>query len=93
MTYSKEIINKTEAERRRKITEKRRNKKHYKKNKEKISNKKKEIKTNKKQEKNKNENKLVTELIKEGKTNKEIAEELGYSVRKVQRIKVRINKN
>ena len=93
MTYSKEIINKTEAERRRKIAEKRRNKKHYEKNKENISNKKKEITSNKKQEKIKNEDKLVTELINQGKTNKEIADELGYSVRKVQMIKARINKN
>ena len=89
MTYSKEIINKEEAERRRKITEKRRNKKYYEKNKENISNKKKEIK----QEKIKNENELVTELVEQGKTNKEIAEELGCSVRKIQRIKSRINKN
>ena len=93
MTYSKEIINKTEAERRRKITEKRRNKKHYEKNKENISNKKKEITSNKKQEKIKNEDKLVTELINQGKTNKEIAEELKFSVTKVQMIKARINKN
>ena len=93
MTYSKEIINKTEAERRKKITEKRRNKKHYEKNKENISNKKKEITSNKKQEKIKNEDKLVTELINQGKTNKEIAEELKFSVRKVQMIKARINKN
>ena len=93
ITYSKEIINEAEAERRRKITEKRRNKKHYEKNKEKISNKKKEITSNKKQEKIKNEDKLVTELINQGKTNKEIADELGYSVSKVKRIKARINKN
>ena len=85
MTYSKEIINKTEAERRRKITEKRRNKKHYE--------KKKEITLNKKQEKIKNEDELVAELIKKGKTNKEIAEELGCSISTVKRIKVRINKN
>ena len=93
MTYSKEIINEAEAERRRKITVKRNNKKQYEKNKENISNKNKEITSNKKQEKIKNENKLVTELINQGKNNKEIADELGYSVRKVQRIKVRINKN
>ena len=85
MTYSKEIINETEAERRRKITVKRNNKKHYEKNKE--------ITLNKKQEKIKNENKLVAELINQGKTNKEIADDLGYSVRKIQRIKARINKN
>ena len=85
MTYSKEIINETEAERRRKITVKRNNKKHYEKNKE--------ITLNKKQEKIKNENKIVAELINQGKTNKEIADDLGYSVRKIQRIKARINKN
>ena len=93
MTYSKEIINKTEAERRRKITVKRNNQKYYEKNKENISKKNKEITLNKKQEKIKNENTLVAELINQGKTNKEIAEELGYSVRKVQMIKARINKN
>ena len=89
MTYSKEIINEEEAERRRKITEKRRNKKYYEKNKENISNKKKEIK----QEKINNENALVAELINQGKNNAEIANELGCSVRKIQRIKSRINKN
>ena len=41
----------------------------------------------------KNEDKLVAELINNGKTNKEIADELGYSVSKVKRIKARINKN
>ena len=85
MTYSKEIIDKKEAKRRRKITEKRRNKKYYE--------KKKEITLNKKQEKNENENALVTELIKEGKTNKEIADKLGCSISTVKRIKARINKN
>ena len=93
MTYSKEIINRDEKERRRKITVNRNSKKYYEKNKEKINNKKKEITSNKKQEKIKNENKLVTELVKQGKTNKDIAKELGCSVRKVQMIKVRINKN
>ena len=85
MTYSKEIINEAEAERRKKITVKRNNRKQYEKYKEKT--------LNKKQEKKKKENELVTELVNQGKTNKEIADELGYSVRKVQRIKVRINKN
>ena len=85
MTYSKEIINKTEAERRRKITVKRNNKKQYEKNKE--------ITLNKKQEKIKKENELVAELVNKGKTNEEIAEELKFSVSKVKRIKVRINKN
>ena len=89
MTYSKEIINKEEAERRRKITVRRNNKKYYEKN---ISNKKKEMTLNKKQEKTENENKLVAELINQGKTHKEIAEELGCSSKKVQRIKRRINK-
>ena len=93
MTYSKEIINEAEAERRKKITEKRRNKKYYEKNKENINNKKKEITLNKKQEKIKNENELVSELTDQGKTNKEIADKLGCSVRKIQRIKSRINKN
>ena len=85
MTYSKEIINKAEAERRRKITEKRRNKKYYE--------KRKQITLNKKQEKINNENTLVAELVEQGKTNREIAEEIGCSVRKIQRIKSRINKN
>ena len=93
MTYSKEIINKDEAERRRKITVRINNKKYYEKNKENISNKNKETTLNKKQEKIENENALVTELVDKGKTNKEIAEELGCSVRKIQRIKSRINKN
>ena len=88
MTYSKEIIDEKEAERRRKITVKRNNKKQYEKNKENISNKKKEIK----QEKINNENALVAELINQGKTNKEIAEKLGCSTKKIQRIKARINK-
>ena len=85
MTYSKEIIDKIEAERRRKITVNRNNKKYYE--------KKKEIKLNKKQEKINNENAIVAELVEQGKTNKEIAKELGCSVRKVQMIKARINKN
>ena len=93
MTYSKEIIDKKEAERRRKITERRRNKKYYEKNKEKINDKKKQITLNKKQEKIKNENALVQQLVDQGKTNKEIANELGCSVSKVKRIKARINKN
>ena len=93
MTYSKEIINEAEAERRKKITVNINSKKYYEKNKENINNKKKQITLNKKQEKNENENKLVAELMNQGKTNKEIAEELGYSVRKVQMIKARINKN
>ena len=93
MTYSKEIINKDEAERRKKITVKRNNKKYYEKNKENISNKNKETTLIKKQEKIKNEDKIVAELVKQGKTNKEIAEELGCSVSKVKRIKARINKN
>ena len=84
MTYSKEIIDKAEAERRRKITEKRRNKKYYE--------KKKEITLKSKQEKIKNENELVFELINQGKTHKEIAEKLGCSAKKIQRIKSRINK-
>ena len=79
------IINKTEAERRKKITVNRNSKKYYE--------KKKEITSNKKQEKIKNEDELVAELIKKGKTNKEIADELGCSVRKVQMIKWRINEN
>ena len=91
MTYSKEIINEAERERRRKITVRRNNKKYYEKNKENINNKKKEKTLNNKQEKIKNENKLVAELINNGKTNKEIADELGCSVRKVQMIKSRIN--
>ena len=90
MTYSKEIINEAEAKRRKKITVRRNNKKYYEKN---ISNKKKEITLNKRQEKIKNENKLVAELINKGKNNAEIANELGCSVRKIQRIKARINKN
>ena len=85
MTYSKEIINKDEAERRRKITVRRNNKKQYEKYKEKA--------LNKKQEKTKNEDKIVSSLINQGKTNKEIAAELGCSVRKVQMIKARIHKN
>ena len=85
MTYSKEIINEAEAERRKKITVNRNSKKYYE--------KKKEITSNKKQEKIKNEDELVAELIKKGKTNKEIAEELGCSISTVKRIKVRINKN
>ena len=85
MTYSKEIINKDEAERRRKITVRRKNKKQYE--------KRKQITSNKKQEKIKNENKLVAELVEQCKTNKEIADELGYSLSKVKRIKSRINKN
>lgn len=85
MTYSKEIINKDEAERRRKITVRRKNKKQYE--------KKKQITLNNKQEKIDNENALVAELVKQGKTNKEIAAELGCSVSKVKRIKSRINKN
>ena len=85
MTYSKEIIDKKEAERRRKITVRRKNKKQYE--------KRKEITLNKKQEKINNENALVAELINQGKTNKEIAGELGCSVRKVQMIKSRINEN
>lgn len=93
MTYSKEIINEAEAERRRKITVKRKNKKQYEKNKEKINSKKKQTTLIKKQEKIKNEDKLVAELIKKGMTNKEIADELGCSVSKVKRIKSRINKN
>lgn len=92
MTYSKEIINKTEAERRRKITVNRNSKKYYEKNKENINNKKKEVTLKNKQEKNENENKLVAELVEQGKTNKEIAEELGCSVSTVKRIKSRINK-
>ena len=47
----------------------------------------------KKQEKTENENKLVTELVKQGKNNTEIANELGCSLSKVKRIKSRINKN
>ena len=93
MTYSKEIIDETEAKRRRKITEKRRNKKYYEKNKEKINSKKKQITLNKRQEKIENENELVAKLIKQGKTNTEIAAELGCSVRKAQMIKARIDKN
>ena len=93
MTYSKEIINKDEAIRRRKITEKRRNKKYYEKNKEKINSKKKEITSIKKQEKINNENALVAELVEQGKINKEIANELGCSVSTVKRIKARIYKN
>ena len=85
MTHSKEIINKTEAERRRKITERRRNRKYYE--------KKKQITLNKRQEKIKNENALVAELVEQGKTNKEIADQLGCSVSTVKRIKARINKN
>ena len=85
MTYSKEIINKDEAERRRKITVRRKNKKQYE--------KRKEVTLNNKQEKIKNEDELVAELVEQGKTNKEIADELGCSVRKIQRIKSRINKN
>ena len=85
MTYSKEIINKAEAERRRKITVNRNSKKYYE--------KKKQITLNKKQEKTENENALVSELINQGKTHKEIAEELGCSVSKVKRIKSRIKKN
>ena len=85
MTYSKEIIDKKEAKRRRKITVNRNNKKQYEKNKE--------ITLNKKQEKIKKENELVSELINQGKNNKEISDELGYSVRKIQMIKARINKN
>ena len=90
MTYSKEIINEAEAERRKKITVKRNSKKYYEK---KIREKNKKMTLNKKQDKNENENTLVAELVEQGKTNKEIAEELGYSVSKVKRIKVRINKN
>ena len=93
MTYSKEIINRDEAERRRKITDNRKSKKYYQKNKEKINSKKKQVTLNKKQEKMKNENALVAELIKKGKNNAEIAEGLGCSVRKVQMIKSRINEN
>ena len=93
MTYSKEIIDKKEAKRRKKITVGINNKKYYEKNKENISNKNKEITLNNKQEKIKNEDKIVAELIDKGKTNKEIAEKLGCSVRKIQRIKSRINKN
>ena len=89
MTYSKEIIDKKEAERRKVITVRRRNKKYYEKN---VRDKNKEKTLNKKQEKTENENALVSELINQGKTNKEIADELGCSVRKVQRIKSRINK-
>ena len=85
MTYSKEIIDKEEAERRRKITVRRNNKKYYE--------KKKKMKLNTKQEKIEKENELVAELVKQGKTNKEIADELGCSVRKVQIIKSRINEN
>ena len=85
MTYSKEIINKEEAERRRKITVRRNNKKYYE--------KKKEIKLNTKQEKINDENALVAELVKQGKTNSEIANELGCSIRKVQMIKARMNEN
>ena len=85
MTYSKEIIDKKEAERRKKITVNRNSKKYYE--------KKKKVALNKKQEKIKNEDKIVTELVEQGKTNKEIAQELGCSVRKIQRIKSRINKN
>ena len=85
MTYSKEIINKDEAERRKKITVRRKNKKQYE--------KRKEVMLNNRQEKIKNEDKLVSLLINQGKTNKEIAEELGCSVRKVQMIKSRINEN
>ena len=88
MTYSKEIIDEAEAKRRKKITEKRRNKKYYDKNK----NKKKQMTSKKKQRKIENENKLVAELISQGKTNKEIADELGCSVSKIKRIKSRINK-
>ena len=91
MTYSKEIINEAEAERRKKITVRRKNKKQYEKNKEKINNKKKEITSNKRQEKIKNENALVAELVEQGKTNKEISDELGFSVSTVKRIKARIN--
>ena len=89
MTYSKEIINKEEAERRRKITVKRSKKKYYEKN---ISNKKKEMTSKKKQEKTENENKLVAELVEQGKTNKEIAKQVGCSSKKIQRIKSRMNK-
>ena len=85
MTYSKEIIDKKEAERRKVITVRRKNKKQYE--------KRKQITLNNKQEKIKNENTLVTELIEQCKTNKEIANELGCSVSKVKRIKSRINKN
>ena len=84
MTYSKEIIDKAEAKRRKKITVNRNSKKYYE--------KKKQITLNKKQEKNENENKLVAELISQGKTNKEIADKLGCSVSKIKRIKSRINK-
>ena len=85
MTYSKEIIEKKEAGRRKVITVRRKNKKQYE--------KRKQVTLNNKQEKIKNENELVAELVEQGKTNKEIAEELGCSVSKVKRIKVRINKN
>lgn len=85
MTYSREIINEEERERRRKITVNRNSKKYYE--------KKKEITSNKKREKINNENALVTELVKQGKTNKEIADQLGCSVSTVKRIKARINKN
>lgn len=90
MTYSKEIIDKVEAKRRRKITVRRSKKKYYEKN---IRDKKKETTLNKKQEKIENENKLVAELVKQGKTNKEVANKLGCSIRKVQMIKSRINEN
>ena len=93
VTYSKEIINEAEAERRKKITVNRNSKKYYEKNKENINNKKKETTLNKKQEKNKKENELVSELVEQGKTNKEIADQLGCSVSTVKRIKSRINKN
>ena len=92
MTYSKEIINREERERRRKITVNRNSKKYYEKNKDKINSKKKQITSNKKQEKIENENAIVAELVKQGKTNKEIANELGCSAKKIQRIKSRINK-
>ena len=88
MTYSKEIINEAEAKRRKKITVRRNNKKYYEKN---ISKKKKETTLKKKQRKIENENELVTELINQGKTNKEIANELGCSLSKVKRIRRRIN--
>lgn len=93
MTYSKEIINEAEAERRKKITVNVNSKKYYEKNKKNINSKKKQITLNKQQEKIKNEDELVAELVKQGKTNKKIANELGFSVSKVKRIKSRINKN
>ena len=93
MTYSKEIIDEAEAERRKKITVNVNSKKYYEKNKENINSKKKEIASNNKQEKIENENELVAELVKQSKTNKEIANKLGCSVSTVKRIKSRINKN